>query len=124
MKWRALKTSALLSLLFIVVYGGCNVITAARGNAVRFYFQWERGIPFVAWMIVPYMVIDLFFVAAPFFCRTERELHLLTKRLLLALFVAGLCFLLFPLRFAFERPAASGWCRSGTRTGRGRRGTR
>jgi protein-tyrosine phosphatase/membrane-associated phospholipid phosphatase len=60
-------------------------------------------------MIVPYMSIDLFFVAAPFLCRNERELATLSKRIVAAMVVAGICFLLFPLRFAFERPLASGW---------------
>jgi protein-tyrosine phosphatase len=33
----------------------------------------------------------------------------LSKRIVTALLVAGVCFLLFPLRFAFERPPLSGW---------------
>ncbi len=60
-------------------------------------------------MIVPYMSIDLFFVAAPFLCRSDRELAAFSKRIVAAIVVAGICFLLFPLRFAFGRPPASGW---------------
>jgi protein-tyrosine phosphatase len=60
-------------------------------------------------MIVPYMSIDLFFIAAPFLCRTESELRTLRRRIIFGIIVAGLCFLLFPLRFAFERPSADGW---------------
>jgi protein-tyrosine phosphatase len=106
---RALGASAGLSVLFLVVYGWCNWITAQRHDVGTLYFEWERFIPFVPLMIVPYMSIDLFFVAAPFLCRHERELATLAKRLLATLVVAGVCFLLFPLRFAFERPPASGW---------------
>jgi len=73
------------------------------------YFEWERSIPFVPFFILPYMSIDLFFVAAPFLCRTERELSIFAKRIAAAIFVAGICFLLFPLRFAFPRPHADGW---------------
>ena len=39
-------------------------------------FAWERLIPFVPLMIVPYMSIDLFFVAAPFLCTDARAAHL------------------------------------------------
>jgi predicted protein tyrosine phosphatase len=60
-------------------------------------------------MIIPYMSIDLFFVAAPLLCRDERELSTFAKRVSFAIVVAGICFLLFPLRFAFERPHVSGW---------------
>ena len=60
-------------------------------------------------MIVPYMSIDLFFVAAPFLCRSNRELSTLVKRMATALLVAGVCFSLFPLRFAFARYPVSGW---------------
>ena len=98
-----------LSALFVVVYGWCNWITAQRHDVGTFYFEWERFIPFVPLMIVPYLSIDLFFVAAPFLCRSERELATFSKRIVAAIVVAGICFLLFPLRFAFERPHASGW---------------
>ncbi len=60
-------------------------------------------------MILPYMSIDLFFIAAPFFCRTDEELRVLSRRVVAAILIAGLCFLLFPLRFAFPRPHAGGW---------------
>jgi protein-tyrosine phosphatase/membrane-associated phospholipid phosphatase len=106
---KAFGASVGLSVLFLVVYGWCNWITAQRHDVGTLYFEWERFIPFVPLMIVPYMSIDLFFVAAPFLSRSERELATLSKRLLATLVVAGVCFLLFPLRFAFVRPAASGW---------------
>jgi predicted protein tyrosine phosphatase len=106
---KAAKTSALLSALFLVVYGGCNWITAHRAHVGTLFFEWERHIPFVPLMIIPYMSIDLFFVAAPFLCRDERELSTFAKRVSFAIVVAGICFLLFPFRFAFERPHVSGW---------------
>src|SRR5205814_7717779 len=109
MRVRALGTSVGLSVLFLVVYGGCNWITAQRHDVGTLYFEWERFIPFVPLMIIPYLSIDLFFIAAPFLCRSERELATFSKRIIAAIVVAGICFLLFPLRFAFERPHASGW---------------
>jgi predicted protein tyrosine phosphatase len=102
-------TSAVLSLLFLAVYGTCNYIASQQTDVGTLYFEWERYIPFVPLMIIPYMSIDLFFVAAPFLCRDERELATLWKRIVFAIAVAGVCFLFFPLRFAFERPQASGW---------------
>ena len=106
---RALTLSLGLSLLFLIVYSGCNWITARRANVGTFYFEWERKIPFVPFFILPYMSIDLFFVVAPFLCRTDRELSILGKRITAAIVIAGICFLLFPLRFAFPRPRADGW---------------
>ena len=106
---KAFTVSAELSVLFLVVYSGCNWITGQRSHVGSFYFQWERAIPFVPFMILPYMSIDLFFIAAPFLCRTEEQLRIFSRRVIAAIFIAGLCFLLFPLRFAFPRPQASGW---------------
>jgi Dual specificity phosphatase, catalytic domain len=108
-RFKAFAVSAGLSVLFLVVYSGCNWITGQRGQVGSFYFQWERAIPFVPFMILPYMSIDLFFAAAPFICRTDEELRIFSRRVVAAILVAGLCFLLFPLRFAFPRPHASGW---------------
>jgi membrane-associated phospholipid phosphatase len=106
---KALVVSAGLSILFLIVYGGCNWITAHRTNVGTLYFECERKISFVPFFILPYMSIDLFFVVAPFLCRTDRELSVLAKRIVAAIIVAGICFLLFPLRFAFPRPQVDGW---------------
>jgi protein-tyrosine phosphatase len=109
LRLKALRASVGLSVLFLIVYGWCNWISAQRHDVGTLYFEWERFIPFVPLMIVPYMSIDLFFVAAPFLCRSECELSVFSKRIVAAIVVAGICFLLFPLRFAFDRPHASGW---------------
>lgn len=106
---KAFGASAGLSLLFLVVYGWCNWFTAQRANVPTLFFEWERLIPFVPLMIVPYLSIDLFFIAAPFLCRTNRELGTFSTRITAAVLMAGVCFLLFPLRFAFDRPQAEGW---------------
>jgi membrane-associated phospholipid phosphatase len=105
---KALAVSACLSILFLIVYGGCSWITSHRANVGTFYFDWERAIPFVPFFILPYMSIDLFFVVAPFLCRSNRELSILAKRIATAILVAGMCFLIWPLRFAFPRPHADG----------------
>ncbi|MEO7166347.1 MAG: phosphatase PAP2 family protein [Spartobacteria bacterium] len=105
---QAFAASAGLSLLFLLVYGGCLWISARRGDVGVLYFEWERAIPFVPFLIVPYLSIDLFFVAAPFLFTRLGELKLYAARVGLAIVLAGICFLLFPLRFAFERPHATG----------------
>jgi membrane-associated phospholipid phosphatase len=105
---KALAVSAGLSILFLIVYGGCNWITSHRANVGTFYFDCERAIPFVPFFILPYMSIDLFFLVAPFLCRSDRELSVFAKRIATAVLVAGMCFLIWPLRFAFPRPHADG----------------
>lgn len=60
-------------------------------------------------MIVPYMSIDLFFVAGPFVCGHRAELRLLAKRISFVIIVAGAFFLLMPLRLAHGRPSIDGW---------------
>ncbi len=105
----AALTSALLSVLFLVVYGLTNWVTAQRGDVGTWHAEWERHIPFVPLMILPYMSIDLFFVAAPFLCRDRRELRVFAERIAMAIIVAGACFLLIPLRWGFDRPQVEGW---------------
>jgi protein-tyrosine phosphatase/membrane-associated phospholipid phosphatase len=107
--WAAARTSAGLSLLFMAVYGSCNWLTSLRTDVGTWYFGWERHIPFIPLMIVPYMSIDLFFVVGPFLCCDRAELGTFRRRIVLAIVAAGVAFLLFPLRFAFERPSVTGW---------------
>ncbi len=103
--WR----SAQLCGLFMVVYSGTNWLTSLRPDVGTLYFEWERMIPFVPLMVIPYMSIDLFFVGAPFLCGDRQELSTFSKRIVWTVLLAGACFLLFPLRLAHERPQMTGW---------------
>jgi len=108
-KLSAAANSALLSLLFVIVYGSCSWITAHRSDVGTWYYAWERYIPFVPILIVPYMSIDLFFVCGPFLCQSRDELRVLAQRTTFAILVAGACFLLIPLRLSAVRPQPHDW---------------
>jgi membrane-associated phospholipid phosphatase len=93
----------------MVVYGGCSWITAHRADVGTWCYSWERFIPFVPVMIIPYMSINLFFVGGPFLCQTRTELRVLAQRIACATIVAGTCFLLIPLRFSAVPPQPNDW---------------
>lgn len=104
----ALLWMLLLGPLFFLVYGTSNWLTSLRHDVGTFYFDWERGIPFIPVLIIPYMSLDLFFAGSTFLCGTREELHALVKRIVFAILVSALGFFLLPLRFAFERPEVPG----------------
>jgi membrane-associated phospholipid phosphatase len=105
----AAVVSALLSVLFLLVYGGTNWLTTLRGDVGTWYADWELGIPFVPIFIIPYMSIDLFFVAAPFLCGRQTELRTFARRVSFVILVAGAFFLIMPLRLGFDREPVEGW---------------
>jgi dolichol kinase len=107
--WPALWRLALAGAAFVIVYSGCNHFTAARGDVPTLMFEWERHIPFVRELVVPYWSLDLFFCGAFFMCRSRHELNLLTKRLIAVTIASGVCYLLFPLKLALPRPEPVGW---------------
>ena len=107
--WRAAGSLALAGMVFVLVYGGCNQFTSTRADVGSCYFEWERSLPFVPWMIVPYWTLDLFFCGAFFLCASRAELRLLTTRLVAVVLACAIFFLLFPMRFGWERPEPSGW---------------
>ena len=97
-----------VSLLLNLVYSGCNWLTSFRSGVGHLYFDWELEVPFVALMLVPYLSINLFFMAAFFLCETRGELATLGKRIALATAVAAACFLVFPLELGFAPVADPG----------------
>jgi protein-tyrosine phosphatase/membrane-associated phospholipid phosphatase len=108
---RVLSAAASLSLsaLFVAVYGATAWLTSLRGDVGTWSFEWERNLPLVPWLIVPYMSLDLFFVGAPFLCADRAELRAFCTRMSAAILVAGVVFLVMPLQFAFPRPEPAGW---------------
>jgi protein-tyrosine phosphatase/membrane-associated phospholipid phosphatase len=102
-------TALWLSLLFVSIYGGTGWLTSLRSHVGTWRFAWEGRLPLVPWLIVPYMSLDLFFVAAPFLCVDGVELRTYRRRMTMAILAAGGMFVAMPLQFAFPRPQPDGW---------------
>ncbi|HDX0803233.1 phosphatase PAP2/dual specificity phosphatase family protein [Stenotrophomonas maltophilia] len=105
---RALLWLALLGPFFFASYGFANWMAGRHATLPVMAFAWETRIPFVPWTIVPYWSIDLFYAISFFLCRHRLELDRHALRLFSAQVIAVTCFLLWPLRFSFERPEIGG----------------
>ncbi|MGH9720215.1 MAG: serine/threonine protein phosphatase, partial [Bryobacteraceae bacterium] len=99
---------AFLAPLFYLSYGFANWVTGLRGSVPSVVFGWESHIPFLAWTIVPYWSTNLLYAASLFVCRDRRELDTHGQRLLTVQILSVAGFLLFPLRFTFDRPETHG----------------
>ena len=105
---RALAWLLFLGPFFFASYGFANWASAQRATPAVVAFAWERAIPFWPWTIVPYWSIDLLYGLSFLACRDAREVDRHGLRLLTVQLVAIACFLVFPLRFSFERPLVDG----------------
>jgi len=110
MPWRrALVWLAFLAPFFFLSYSLANLSASQRAYVPSVAFVWEAHIPFWDWTIVPYWSIDLLYGASLFLCASRSELDTHARRLLSAQLVAVACFVLFPLRFSFDRPETDGF---------------
>jgi protein-tyrosine phosphatase len=100
---------AFLGPFFFITYSAVNYFTSTRSDVGIVVATWERSIPFVPWLMLPYMSIDAFYAASLFLFRKRSALDRHAKRLLLATLISLIGFLLFPLQFSFEVPKAIGF---------------
>lgn len=98
-----------LAPFFFLSYGFANQYASGLKDVPVIVFAWEQYIPLWAWTIVPYWSIDLFYGLSLLLCLSKHELRQQVLRLLSAQVIAITCFLLFPLRFSFERPELDGF---------------
>lgn len=98
----------LLAPLFFASYGFATWVTNQRSDVGILVFDWESAMPFWAWSIVPYWSIDLLYGLSLLLPSSRHELKRHALRLLSAQVVAVCCFLLWPLRFTFDRPELDG----------------
>ncbi|MBW6165344.1 phosphatase PAP2 family protein, partial [Pseudomonas aeruginosa] len=105
---RAVLWLLFLGPFFFASYGLANWLTSQRGDVGSLVFDWERGMPLWPWTILPYWSIDLLYGLSLLLPRDKRELDTHCLRLLSAQVLSVTCFLLFPLRFTFERPELGG----------------
>ncbi|RWA69451.1 phosphatase PAP2/dual specificity phosphatase family protein [Mesorhizobium sp.] len=105
---RAALWLALLAPLFYSTYGFANWLASTRDHVGSIVFAWERHIPFLAWTIVPYWSINLFYGLSLLLNDSRQGVDRLAGRYLTAQVVAVSCFILFPLTATFVRPTTSG----------------
>jgi membrane-associated phospholipid phosphatase len=104
----AIAAAVVVPLLFAAMYAACGWITADRQGLPVVRWEWERHIPLVPAMIVPYLSLDALLVGSFFLCRTRSELTVHIRRLVLALVVASIAFVAWPLDIGSDRPPAMG----------------
>ena len=105
---RAALWLAFLAPFFYLSYGFANWLASRRDDVGSIVFAWEHSIPFLAWTIVPYWSINLFYGLSLLLNDTRQGVDRLAGRYLTAQIVAVACFILFPLTLTFVRPATSG----------------
>ncbi|MER9372870.1 phosphatase PAP2/dual specificity phosphatase family protein [Mesorhizobium sp. M0491] len=105
---RAALWLAFLAPFFYLSYGFANWLASRRDDVGSIVFSWEHGIPFVAWTIVPYWSINLFYGLSLLLNNDRQGVDRLAARYLTAQILAVICFILFPLTATFVRPATTG----------------
>ncbi|MGQ9374903.1 phosphatase PAP2/dual specificity phosphatase family protein [Acinetobacter tandoii] len=98
-----------LAPFFFLSYGFANHYAAGLNYVPSVVFSWEKYIPLWPWTIVPYWSIDLFYGLSLLLCWNKFELKQHVLRLFSAQLISIGCFLLFPLKFSFERPELQGF---------------
>ena len=73
----------------------------------------DKFVPFIPAMIVPYSWSLILFVASFFLVRTSTQLSLLSYRLILTTIFACLIFYFYPARFSFNRSIPDDWTQFG-----------
>lgn len=107
--WRqSAGLAAAVSLLFVFAYAGSNGWSAMLSGVPSLHLPGEQQIPFLPWSVLPYWSLDLLFVGSFFLLADRAQLWRHSARLATAIVGAGLLFLLFPLSFAWTRPATDG----------------
>jgi hypothetical protein len=105
---RAALWLAFLAPFFYLTYGFANWLASRRDDVGSIVFSWEHNIPFVAWTIVPYWSINLFYGLSLLLNDSRQGVDRLAGRFLTAQIVAVSCFILFPLTATFMRPTTTG----------------
>lgn len=92
----------LVGLAFFSVYPTMNWLTGLRSHQYGLFIEQELNVPFVPEFIWLYLSMYILFILPPFFL-SSGNLKRLAKELILATYLAGAVFLIFPARLGFPR---------------------
>ena len=93
-------------ILFLAVYVPLNYFGAIHGAAL-FLFSWEKIIPLIPWMIVPYISFNLLFIV-PLMVIPSEVVRRVGVTFAITTVSAGTIFLLFPTHNAFPQIVPQG----------------
>ncbi|MEO6917802.1 MAG: phosphatase PAP2 family protein [Collimonas sp.] len=104
--WQMRGRHFIINLLaFALCYPLANLLAAQKHITRNVALPFESALPFVPWMIIPYLSSGFFFAISFAWVRSADDLRVLSQRLLLATVCATLVFAWYPLQFSMARPA-------------------
>ncbi|MDA7762012.1 phosphatase PAP2 family protein [Crocinitomicaceae bacterium] len=90
-------------LFCLIVYLGTNEIASNMERHYGMYFEFEKGIPLVPWMIYIYASFHLLLALNFFIIKDPKVIRAFTMSLMASSFLAALIFLAFPGELGFSR---------------------
>lgn len=91
-------------LLFNIAYNFAAWYADYSGRSFSFVLNFEAFIPFIPWMIIPYISSGVFFMLVFFVTTSSGELFLLAKRINFITIISFFVFIIFPLKYLFIKP--------------------
>ena len=98
---------AINGVLFQTLYSACNVAAARAGVTRNIATAWDAAVPFLPWMLVPYMTSVPLLMMAFMFTPGRQSLRALSQRCMLATVLGTLVFALWPLHISIVRPPSN-----------------
>ena len=100
-RWRHFLINAVA---FMLCYQISNSLALQHNISRNIALPFETNIPFLEWMIVPYLSSGIFFIWSFVQVKTLNELRVLSQRILLVTVCATLFFVFYPLHFSIIKP--------------------
>lgn len=99
-----LKLMFFSSFLFVSLYKTAEIYTKTLKNIPSFVMSWEKSIPFLPFLIIPYMTSGLLFCLIFLLPKNKNSLILLFKRANFMTIISTSIFFIYPLSFSFDKP--------------------
>ncbi|MCB1176738.1 MAG: phosphatase PAP2 family protein [Leptospiraceae bacterium] len=99
--WKFLISYLKVSIAFLLTYPAINYFTEFRTDIHHFYFVFEKELPLIPWMVIPYFSINLLFILPVFYVEGE-DISIIEKCFLITLVISCFIFLIFPTTLGFN----------------------
>ena len=99
-----IKYTIFISIFFVIFYKGAEFYTYTVKNVPSYFMDWEKNIPFLPIFMLPYMTSAPFFLVTVFLEKNESSLKLLMKRAVFLTVVSTAIFVIYPMKFYFQKP--------------------
>ncbi len=94
--------AVLITFFFVPIYYGMDIFTSNRSHIYKFYFNWEKNLPYISGFYIVYYSVFILPVISFFLINNTGRLYNFTANIIFAIIFSAIIYYFFPSQIGYN----------------------